>query len=317
MCTQFYATNPKSIRTSIDLDLFVGYAYGDASSRIIKVLGSRGLKGVARKHRRIKNLLQIDLRYGTSRLLHDQKEHMKIDVLCDVDFDAFAKNIPSGHSTFTGKTEYDVVAVTRGCLIADKIASLAINGTGYKDESKAPKQIHDIGYLLDEATVEELTESITVFKRITELKTVGNKDGSAASVIRHVIDFLGRLLVTNGRILLQESYMLDFREFRKKYLSGHVDYSDEDIKSNVLKTLLYAICAKKAVTGEMDAERSASIAHDAINHTIKSSDDIRRDMGGKTNPIGGTAITTGKKSLDTEEEGNLQVIYGIWRLENG
>lgn len=316
LCTQFYATNPKSIRTSIDLDLFVEDAYDDASYRIVKILAGKGLKGIPRKKRKVQNLLQIDLRYDTERLLHGQKEHMKIDVLCGVDFNAFAKNIPSGHSTFAGNMEYDVIAVTRGCLIADKIASLAINGSGYKYEDKAPKQIHDIGYLLDEATVDELTESITVFKRITELKTGGIERGSSSSVIQHIINFLSRLPVVNGEIMLQENYLKNFSVFRQEYLSEQVDYSINDLKSNVLKTMLYATCAKKAVTGEITASTSAKIAHDAINGTIGSSDKIRAELEGMAISGGDTAIAPSKASLGVEAESNLQVLYGIWKLEN-
>jgi len=182
LCTPFYATNPKAKRVSIDLDLFMEDTRESAISKIVGVLKGRGLKIVPRKPRRVKNLLQMDLKYDTTRLLHDEKEHMRIDVMYGVDFGPPMKSISSGHSIFTGNTDYDVTALTSGCLVADKIAALAINGTGYTKKEKAPKQIHDIGYLLDGLTCEDLAESFSVFRAITEFKTSGDEEGSATEV---------------------------------------------------------------------------------------------------------------------------------------
>lgn len=316
LCTPFYLTNPKSIRVSIDLDLFVEYAYDDAKSKIIEVVADMGLKGVARKRRRVKNLLQIDIKYGTDRLTHDQKEHIRIDVMCGVNFEPFMKNIPSGHDVFIGKTEHDVAAVTHGCLIADKIPALAINGTGYKRKDKAPKQMHDIGYLLDEVTVGELTRSFDVFKAITELKTAGEKQGSAVSVIQHVVGFLGGLVVVDGGIDLCQEYLSDFEAFRREYLSENFEYSLDNIKYNVWKTYLYSIGVKMVVTGESDAGSCAKIVHNAINNHIASLSDIRRELKGKMLRIGGKVVTLSGEHVDGESANVLSILYGMWRLEN-
>lgn len=316
MCTPFYVTSPKSMRLSVDLDLFVEYAYDDAKSKIIEIMADIGFKAVARKPRRIKNLLQIDIRYGTDRLKHDQKEHIKIDVMCGVNFEPFMKNIPSGHDVFIGKTEYDITAVTHGCLIADKIASLAINGTGYKEKDKVPKQMHDIGYLLDEITVDELTKSLSMFKEVTELKTAGDEQVSAVSEIQHVVRFLGSLVVVDGGISLCQEYLSNFNRFRQEYLSENFGYSLSDIKYNVLKTFLYSIGSKKTVMGEADAESCAKVIHDAINGTPVDLSDIRQELKGKMLHIGDKTVALSDEHVDAEAAHILRILYGIWRMEN-
>ena len=316
LCTPFYATNPKAMRVSVDLDLFMEGTREAAIDKITKVVTKAKMKIVPRKPRIIRNLLQFDLRYDTTRLLHDEKEHMKIDVMYGVSFNPPMKRIYSGHSIFTGKTDYDVTALTPGCLVADKIATLAINGTGYVKESKAPKQIHDIGYLLSELTVDDLVESVNVFRVITEFKTSGAEKGSALEVIQHVVKFLAGLLVANNEINLKQKYKSNFDEFRKDYLSGNVNYSLDELKFNVLKTLLYATCAKKTIMDEINAENAAKVVYDAISGTIGSSDKIRVELAGKAISGGDTAMTPSKMSLVSESESNLQVLYGIWKLEN-
>jgi len=98
LCTPFYATNPKAKRVSIDLDLFMEDTRESAISKIVGVLKGRGLKIVPRKPRRVKNLLQMDLKYDTTRLLHDEKEHMRIDVMYGVDLRPPTHTPTSAHS---------------------------------------------------------------------------------------------------------------------------------------------------------------------------------------------------------------------------
>lgn len=314
LCTPFYATNPKARRVSIDLDLFVEDTREAAISKIVGILKGRGMKIVPRKPRMIKNLLQMDLRYDTTRLLHDEKEHMRIDVMYGVDFDPPMKSIPSGHNIFTGNTDYDVIALTRGCLVADKIAALAINGTGYTKEDKAPKQVHDIGYLLDDLTAEDLVESFNVFRAITEFKTSSAEKGSAPEVMQHVIGFLSGLLTSNSKIDLSQKYMSDFDTFRNDYLSGNVRYSLDDLKFNVLKTLLYARCAKKTIMGEIDAESAADVVHGSINGTSKPIKEVKSELKNSAFLVGDRPSAFAKGALDNEPEGVLRVLYGMSNL---
>lgn len=314
LCTPFYATDPKAKRVSIDLDLFVEDTREAAISKVVSTLKGRNMKIVPRKPRKVNNLLQLDLRYGTTRLLHDEKDHMRIDVMHSVDFDPPMKSFPRGHSIFTGKVGYDVTALTPGCLASDKIAALAINGTGYTKVEKAPKQIHDIGYLLDELTPEDLAESFDVFREITEFKTRGAENGSAPEVIQHVIGFLSGLVTSNGGIGLSQKYKSDFDTFRENYLSAHVDYSPEDLKRNVLKTLLYASCAKKAIMGEIDAKDAAKIAHGGINGTADPIKDVRRELKTKTFLVGDRPSAFVKGALDNEPDSVLRVLYGMSNL---
>ena len=81
LCTPFYATNPMAMRVSVDLDLFMEDTREAAIDKITKVVNKAEMKIVPRKPRIIRNLLQFDLRYDTTRLLHDEKEHIKIDVM--------------------------------------------------------------------------------------------------------------------------------------------------------------------------------------------------------------------------------------------
>jgi len=317
LCTPFYTTNSKAKRVSIDLDLFVEDSRESAISKISGILKGRGMKIVPRKPRVVKNLLQMDLKYGTTRLQHDEKEHMRIDVMYGIDFDPPMKCIPSGHSIFTGKTDYDVTALTRGCLVADKVAALAINGTGYTKEDKAPKQIHDIGYLLDELTAADLVESFSVFKAITEFKTSGAEKGSAAEVIQHVIGFLSGLLTCNGGIDLSQEYKSYFDTFRNNYLSGDVRYSLDDLKFNVLKTLLYARCVKKAISGEIRTESAAEISHDGINGTQEPINGVRSVLKNETFFVGDRPSAFVKGALDSEPDRVLRALHGMSILDRG
>ncbi|MDD9813299.1 MAG: nucleotidyl transferase AbiEii/AbiGii toxin family protein [Thaumarchaeota archaeon] len=317
LCTPFYATNPKAKRVSIDLDLFVEDTREMAISKITRVLKGSGMKITARKPRIIKNLLQFDLKYPTTRLLHDEKEHMRIDVMYDVDFNPPVKSISSGHRIFIGKTDYDVTALTRGCLVADKIATLAIKGTGYTKEIKTPKQIHDIAYLLDELSTDDLVESFNVFKVITEFKTTWSEKGSAIEVIQHVIAFLSELLVANSKIYLKQKYKSNFDEFKRDYLSSKVYYSHDELKFNILKTLLYALCTKKTIMGEINADDAAKIAHGGINDTEKPMGEIKNVLKNKPFFIGNMPSAHIKDAIDNESDRVLHVFYFMWKLDSG
>jgi len=136
-----------------------------------------------------------------------------------------------------------------------------------------------------------------------------------ASIIQHVIGFLSGLLAAGVRIDLSQEYKSDFETFRNNYLSSDASYSLEDLKLNVLKTLLYARCAKESIAGKISAENAAKIAHCGINGTSEPMRDVKSELKNKAFFVGDRPSTLVKDALDNEPDGVLRTLYGMSSLD--
>lgn len=265
LCTPFYAKEADAARLSVDLDGFSPKSREQVIGIMARALSPHGIKCVPRKPREVRNLLQVDLKYTTPMGQHDKKSHVRVDIMHDVDIEYSRQTIPRGHRLFFGETKYDVVALTRGTLIADKVASLAMGSGGYASESKAPKQIHDIGHLLSNTGASDILEAVTSFFALNEFKLSHRNAGLTTSdTVKGVEGFVGGLLGTDGKVSIKGQYMRDFVAFSDSYLSSNVEYDEHALKANILKVWAYSAVLRGVDEGSMEAGRAARLLHERI-----------------------------------------------------
>lgn len=274
LCTPFYAKELDAARLSVDLDGFSAKSRKFLIKSVPRILAPHGIKCVPRKPREVRNLLQFDLKYTTPMGQHDKKSHVRIDVMHDANFEFSHHTIPMGHKLFFGETKNDVDALTRGSLIADKVASLAIGSGGYINEAKAPKQIHDIGHLLSCTENKDILEAITAFFVINEFKlSHRDTDITTTDTVKSVEKFVGGLLDINDGVSVKGQHIHDFEEFRDSYLSSNVKYTPHGLKSNILKVWAYSTFLRRVNEGSMKPEHAAHMLHKCLaTHDMYASD---------------------------------------------
>lgn len=265
LCTPFYAKEADAARLSVDLDGFSAKSREQVIEIMARILSPHGIKCIPRKPREIRNLLQVDLKYTTPMGQHDKKSHVRVDIIHDVDVEYSRQSIPRGHRLFFGETKYDVVALTRGALIADKVASLAMGSGGYISETKAPKQIHDIGHLLSNTGAKDILEAVTSFFTLNEFKLRHRGTGLTTSdTVKGVERFVGGLLDTDGKISVKRQHVRDFVAFKDSYLSSNVEYDEHALKANILKVWAYSAILRRVHEGDMELGRAARQLHKCI-----------------------------------------------------
>ncbi len=273
LCSPFYVKTPESWRLSVDIDLFMKLSHEEITKMVPEILIQAGLRCKLRKPIRISNLVQFDVWYKSALLKFDEKRRVKIDIQYSTDVDAFAQMLDKGQKPFIVGIDYAIKALRPGCLIGDKIPALAIGNMGYTDISKAPKQIHDIGYLLDSVGIDDIHDILSSFPTITQEKITHDKSGTTVNdAINAIIKFLQNLLMPNDELLVSKSYLNDFERFKGEYLSENQTYDINVIKSNILKTLLCALYIKAATESRMSKQQASTLMSESLVEYNRLSD---------------------------------------------
>ena len=315
LCMPFYVGRTEASRLSVDVDILTSETKERIKSVVPEIMVDAGLKCKPdRPMERIGVVTRFTVKYETKFGKDNKKDRIKLDIMHDVNVNVPHCTIPRGFKTYAGETTHDIVASTRGALLADKISSLSFGSIGYsvrKKDIAAPKQMYDVGVLLDGSSPKDIDDAITTFPTITQFKVDhASTDASIDEVLEHTDRFLSEQLSFADGIRMGDEQRDMFNKFKSQYLSRNFIYDEDAQKLSILKTWLYASCLKAVAESHISRQDAIGLLNDTMvacrqdSHGAESAE-IKRQVLGEVQGL------TPTKSLQAEPLQNLRLLAAI------
>ncbi|MDD9843424.1 MAG: nucleotidyl transferase AbiEii/AbiGii toxin family protein [Thaumarchaeota archaeon] len=196
LCFPFHVPHAAH-RLSKDLDLYAYDAVDAVTGKVPDLLTEHGFTSVSThwqssKTRAIKHLVRFNAQF---RSKFEATVSIDIDIACGLAHGLVdTVTIPAGYALLGIRTARDISALSRGSLIADKIMSLGIGTVGYESLRSTPKQIYDIGKLIQHASVEDLASMLSLYEKMTEFKlSLDSRGYTQDEVLDSIVSYLDRL----------------------------------------------------------------------------------------------------------------------------
>lgn len=159
MCMPFHIENPAARRLSVDIDIITKSSLEEVKKIMEEI--SNSVDDVTLELHQPKNPLPIPLvTYKAHyKSCFGDADSIKIDILHDVNIPLSTETIHPGFSLFAFDVDYDMKILDHGTLLGDKLTTLSLPPLGLDPEKhgdEIPKQVYDVGMLLDLATKEDV-----------------------------------------------------------------------------------------------------------------------------------------------------------------
>ncbi|MDD9813236.1 MAG: nucleotidyl transferase AbiEii/AbiGii toxin family protein [Thaumarchaeota archaeon] len=261
LCFPFHVDNAAH-RLSTDLDLYTAVDVDDVSGEIPDLLTAHGFTSVtthwrSRKNMHVKQLVRFNAKFKSK---FGATSSINVDVACRLDPGLIATvTVPSGYGLLGIRTEHEISVLSMGSLMADKIMSLGIGTVGYESLSSTPKQIYDVGKLIQHAGVTDLEHLMSTYGKLTEFKLSrdnrGHTQKEVMESIMSYIDDLGHEVATPGLA----SHWSHFKTFSKSMLSQHQQAQGDHLERILLISACSRFLSRSLEPGASPAEEAAGL----------------------------------------------------------
>ena len=228
-------------RISVDIDLYTPASRDHVAEAVPGALARRGFAPTELlRAGRAMALLHL-VRFTSGLQSHfGVRASTHIDIACGIDMGMIdTVTFPAGVPVLGFRTERAVSALSRGSLIADKMPSLGIGTVGYGKLKSTPKQIYDVGTLIQHSGAGDLESALLTYERLSDFKLAHDSRGHGRDeVTRSIVGYLegiGR----PGNSPEASRHWADFEEFSQGMLSARMS-DPQDHAERILLCLLLA-----------------------------------------------------------------------------
>jgi len=240
LCMPFHVAG-EAHRISVDIDLYTPASREHVAKAVPAALAGRGFVSTdilkTRRTAPLSHLVRFTSRFQSH---FGVRASIHIDIACGIDTGMIdTVTFPAGQHVLGFRTERAVSALSRGSLIADKIPSLGIGTVGYGKLKSTPKQIYDVGTLIQHSGAGDLESALSTYERLSDFKLAHDSRGHGRDeVTRSIVGYLegiGR----QGSSPDSAQHWKDFAEFSQGMLSARMS-GQRDHTERILLCLLLA-----------------------------------------------------------------------------
>lgn len=258
LCFPFHVTR-EAHRLSRDLDLCTTHDTDIVNKAVPDLLTKYGFTSVSPRWKP-KNDQPSRHRVSFNAQFESKFEatvSIDIDIACGVSNSLIdTVTIPANYGLLGIKTKHRISALSRSSLIADKIAALGIGTIGYKSLKSTPKQIYDIGKLVQHAGVNDLASMMSTYKKLTEFKlSLDSRGYTQDEVVDSILSYLGKIGNKDVSLDLDEHWE-HFELFSTSMLS-----KTQQSKADHMERILIVLACARSLSRSL--ERGASHADEA------------------------------------------------------
>lgn len=183
-----------------------------------------------------------------------------INIACGIDMGMIdTVTVPAGRPVLGFETERPISALSRGSLIADKLPSLAIGTVGYGNLENTPKQIYDVGTLIQHSDVGDLESALSAHGALSAFKLAHDSRGHGRDeVAQSIVEYLEGIGKA-GASPEAARHMGDFAVFSQGMLSGRMSEPAGHAERILLCLMLARSVARKPGPGAPRAGEAAGI----------------------------------------------------------